>query len=282
MHVIKENRKLAPTIATMIVDAPYIAQHRKAGQFVIIRIDERGERFPLTIVDSDSGDGTITLFYQIVGTSTDRLSKLGPGDSLADISGPLGHPTEIKNVGTAVCIGGGIGIATVYPIATALKDAGNKVINIIGARSKELIILNEELEKKGDELIICTDDGSMGDKGFVTDALTELINREPVNLVVSIGPVPMMKAVSDITKEKEIKTLVSLNSIMVDGTGMCGGCRVSVNGKKMFTCVDGPEFDAHAVDFDELMIRLNSYKDDEKVSHEKYKHQCKLNGLTDD
>jgi NAD(P)H-flavin reductase len=276
MHVIHSNDLIKPTLGKMIVDAPYIAAYRKAGQFIILRINEFGERIPLTIVDSDKDKGTITLFYQIVGKTTDLLSRLKKGESLLDIAGPLGHPTEIRKYGTAVCIGGGIGIAPVFPISKAMKEAGNRVINIIGARTKDLLILEDELRGTGDETIVCTDDGSYGRKAFVTGALEEVMKREKIDIVVSIGPVPMMRAVSELTRAPGIKTLVSLNSVMVDGTGMCGGCRVSVKGEKKFTCVDGPEFDGHEVDFNELMSRLSTYRDEETLSMDQ--HKCKLEG----
>lgn len=263
----------------MIVEAPYIAEHRQAGQFIILRIDERGERIPLTIADADPLSGTITLYYQIVGTTTMRLSDLKENDYLQDIAGPLGHPTEIKEYGTTVCIGGGIGIAPLYPISQALKKKGNRVITIIGARDKSLLILEEELASSSDKLIICTEDGSTGQTGLVTDALLEVIRRENIKFVTAIGPVPMMRAVSDMTRPMNIKTLVSLNAIMVDGTGMCGGCRVTVNNETKFTCVDGPEFDGHKVDFDLLTKRLKTYTEEEEISRKD--HQCKLDGAID-
>ncbi len=278
MHLIKENRIVAKDIGKMIVEAEYVARHRKAGQFIILRIDEYGERIPLTIVDSNADEGTITLYYQVVGKTTRQMSMLNAGEHLQDIAGPLGHPTEITNYGTVVCIGGGIGIAPVYPIASAMKNAGNRVINIIGARNSDILILEEELRTVGDETIVCTDDGSYGKKAFVTEALEEVVDSESVDLVVAVGPVPMMKAVSKITRELDIKTLVSLNTIMIDGTGMCGGCRVTVNGEKQFTCVDGPEFDGHQVDFDELMIRLATYRDEERQCMDHFEHECQLHG----
>jgi len=278
VHLIKENRIVAKDIGKMIVEAEYVARHRKAGQFIILRIDEYGERIPLTIVDSNADEGTITLYYQVVGKTTRQMSMLNAGEHLQDIAGPLGHPTEITNYGTVVCIGGGIGIAPVYPIASAMKNAGNRVINIIGARNSDILILEEELRTVGDETIVCTDDGSYGKKAFVTEALEEVVDSESVDLVVAVGPVPMMKAVSKITRELDIKTLVSLNTIMIDGTGMCGGCRVTVNGEKQFTCVDGPEFDGHQVDFDELMIRLATYRDEERQCMDHFEHECQLHG----
>lgn len=277
MHKIISNDQISPQIRKMVVEAEYVASHRKPGQFIILRINEKGERIPLTIVDANPQNGTITLYYQIVGKTTADLSELKAGDEILDIAGPLGHPTEIKNYGTVVCVGGGIGIAPIYPIAKAMKDAGNKVIAIIGARTKSLLILEHELSVITDEIIRCTDDGSLGRKALVTDVLKDVIEREKINKVVAIGPVPMMKAVSEITKLKGIPTLVSLNSIMVDGTGMCGGCRVMVGGEKKFTCVDGPEFDGHKVDFDELMLRLGAYRENERRSFEIH-HACKLQG----
>jgi len=276
MHKIHLNEQKSEKVFKMVVEAPYIAQHRKAGQFIILRIDERGERVPLTIVDSNIEDGTITLYYLLVGRSTDKLSQKKPGESILDISGPLGHATDVNEYGTAVCVGGGIGIAPILPIASELKKKGNRVITIIGGRNKELLLLEDELKDQSEELIICTDDGSAGKKGFVTDALKDLMAQEKIDFVVAVGPVPMMKAVSEVTRDDKIKTLVSLNSIMLDGTGMCGGCRVSIDGKTQFTCVDGPEFDGHTVDFIELMTRLGTYKDQEEaaVKH----HKCRLTG----
>jgi len=276
VHLIKSNDKISPNVGRMVVEAPYVARHRKAGQFIILRIDEFGERIPLTIAGSNREEGTITLYYQVVGKTTEHLAELSAGGSLLDIAGPLGHPTEIKNFGTAVCVGGGIGVAPIYPIATALAEAGNRLITIIGARTKELLIMESELSAVGEKLIVCTDDGSYGRKAFVTEALGEIIGAEKVDLVVAIGPVPMMRAVSELTRPHHIKTLVSLNSIMVDGTGMCGGCRVTVDGEKRFTCVDGPEFDGHLVEFEELSARLGTYRDYEKESMER--HHCRLEG----
>ncbi len=278
MHLIHSNEIVAENIAKMVVEAEYVVSHRKAGQFVIIIIDEFGERIPLTIAGADEGRGTITLFYQIVGKSTLKLSMLKKGDYLKDVAGPLGHATEIKKYGTVLCVGGGIGIAPIYPIAASMKEADNKVFAIIGARTGSLLILEDELSKLCNTLHVYTDDGLAGKKGFVTEGVFELIEKEKIDLVVAIGSVPMMKAVSDITKPKGIKTLVSLNSIMVDGTGMCGGCRVTVGNKVKFTCVDGPEFDGHLVDFDELALRLNTYKDEEAGSYKEYKHKCRLDG----
>ncbi len=282
MHYIHSNDIIQPTLGKMIVDAPYVAEHRKPGQFIILRTDECGERMPLTISDADKTNGTITLFYQIVGTTTKKLAGMKAGGRVKDIVGPLGHPTDIKKYGTVVCIGGGIGIAPLYPISKGMKEAGNKVINILGARSGNLFILEDEMSRIGDENIVCTDDGSRGKKGFVTDMLNEVIAGEQVDLVVAIGPVPMMKAVSMLTKGKAIKTYVSLNSVMIDGTGMCGGCRATVGGETKFTCVDGPEFDGHLVDFDNLGSRLKTYHSEETESYTNYNHKCKLDGAMPD
>ncbi|HOO72918.1 MAG TPA: sulfide/dihydroorotate dehydrogenase-like FAD/NAD-binding protein [Spirochaetota bacterium] len=278
MHKIISNDMILENVGRMIVEAPYVAEKRKAGQFIILRIDEYGERIPLTIGDADASQGTITLFYQVVGKSTKHLSMLKAGDVLSDIAGPLGRPTEIENYGTVACVGGGIGVAPLYPIASAMKQAGNRVVVIIGARNKELLILEKELGEIADGMITCTDDGSYGKKAFVTEALAEAQDSEKIDLVVAIGPVPMMRAVSRQTEKNGTKTMVSLNSIMIDGTGMCGGCRVTVGGERRFTCVDGPEFDGHKVDFDELMARLGTYKSSETESLEKYEHKCRLQG----
>jgi len=280
MHYIHSNDIIQPTLGRMVVEASYVAEYRKAGQFIILRIDECGERMPLTIADADKTKGTITLFYQIVGTTTQKLANMKAGESIIDIVGPLGHPTEVKKYGTVVCIGGGIGIAPLYPISKGMKEAGNRIVNILGARSENLLILEDEMSKTGDETIVCTDDGTRGKKGFVTDMLNDVILKENVNLVVAVGPVAMMKAVSQLTKEIEIKTYVSLNSVMIDGTGMCGGCRVTVGGETKFTCVDGPEFDGHLVDFDNLGLRLKTYHTEETESYNNYKHKCKLDGAS--
>ncbi|HOQ13229.1 MAG TPA: sulfide/dihydroorotate dehydrogenase-like FAD/NAD-binding protein [Spirochaetota bacterium] len=278
MYRIISNEIIKPSIGRMVVEAPYVAHHRKAGQFVMIMVDEKGERLPLTIADSSKQNGTITLIYQIVGTTTAKLSSMKSGEHLFAVAGPLGHPTEIKNYGSVVCVGGGIGIAPLYPIAMAMKEAGNRVINILGARSSDLLILEDELSSIGDETLICTDDGSKGEKALVTVPLERILKGEKINLVVAVGPVPMMKAVSELTKEYNVKTFVSLNSIMIDGTGMCGGCRVIVGDELKFTCVDGPEFDGHLVDFESLGKRLKTYQKEETESFEQYKHKCKLEG----
>ncbi|MDI6400839.1 sulfide/dihydroorotate dehydrogenase-like FAD/NAD-binding protein [Balneolaceae bacterium ANBcel3] len=277
MYPIIDKQILAPSIAKLIVEAPLIAKKRKAGNFVIVRASEYGERIPFTIVDSDPENGTITLIIQAIGKSSDDITRLEPGDHFLDVVGPLGEATPIKNSGTVVCIGGGVGTAVIYPIAKALKNAGNTVISIIGARNKEMIILEEEMDKVSDELIITTDDGSAGVKGFVTNALQEIMGKNPdLATVYAIGPLPMMKAVSGVTKPAGIKTYVSLNPIMMDGTGMCGACRVTVGGEMKFACVDGPEFDAHQIEFDELIARNNSYRDVEQHAY----HQCRQESQT--
>ena len=269
MFEIIEKKQLSHTVAMFRIKAPMIAKKRKAGQFIIIRLNEHGERIPLTIMDSNSTEGTISIISQEVGKTTSLLGSLGKGDSIMDVVGPLGRPTHIENFGTAVCVGGGIGTAPVYPIAKALKAAGNKVISIIGARTKELLILEDEMRKTSDELIVTTDDGSYGHHGFVTQILQKLIDEQTkIGLVVGIGPVPMMRAVCNVTRPYKIHTVVSLNPIMVDGTGMCGSCRVTIGGKNQFVCVDGPEFDGHEVDFDELIRRNRSYLKEEKMAIE--------------
>lgn len=241
------------------VEAPLIARSRRAGQFVIVIVDDHGERIPLTIADSDTERGTITLVVQAVGESTTKICALNEGDYLHDVVGPLGQATRIANVGTVVCCGGGVGVAPMLPIIKALKAAGNRVVSVLAARTKDLIILEEQVAEHSDEVIIMTDDGSYGHKGLVTEGVEMVIKREKVDEVVTIGPAIMMKFVAALTKRYEIPTTCSLNTIMVDGTGMCGACRVTVGGKTRFVCVDGPEFDAHEVDFDEMMLRLRAY-----------------------
>jgi ferredoxin--NADP+ reductase len=265
--------QLSENVFKMILDGPKIAQKRKAGQFVVLRIHEEGERIPLTIADADPNKGTVTIIFQVVGKSTGHLADLNVGDELLDLVGPLGKPTHIEKVGTVACIGGGVGIAPVYPITQALKNAGNYVISIIGARTKDLLIMEDEMKAVSDEFVVATDDGSYGFHGFVSQALENkyLMTGKKINEVVAIGPVPMMRAVCDTTKKYNVPTVVSLNSIMVDATGMCGACRVSVGGKTRFVCVDGPEFDGHQVDFRELMDRQRIYLTEEK---ECYDHYC--------
>jgi ferredoxin--NADP+ reductase len=275
MYKIKSAEFLAPAIKKFVIEAPKIATKRKAGQFVIIRIKEGGERIPLTIADSNNDEGTITIIVQGIGKSTKELNEKNTGDFILDVVGPLGKPSHIENFGTAVSIGGGVGTAIAYPTAVALKQAGNHTIAIVGGRTKELVILENELKKICDEVYPTTDDGSYGFHGFVTQKLQALIdNGKKIDFVLAIGPIPMMKAVADVTRPYGIKTVVSLNPIMVDGTGMCGGCRATVDNKTVFVCVDGPEFDAHKVDFNLLMQRNRTYLDFEKVALEK--HECKL------
>jgi ferredoxin--NADP+ reductase len=277
MHKIYSATFIAPNIKRFTIEAPKIALKRKAGQFVIIRINDVGERIPLTIADSDSEKGTIDIIVQGIGKTTKELNDLESGDYIVDVVGPLGKASHIENFGTAVSIGGGVGTAIAYPTAVALKQAGNHTISIIGGRTKEFVILEDEMKKVCDEVFVTTDDGSYGKHGFVTDQLKELIEKRKIDFVLAIGPIPMMKAVADVTREKGIQTVVSLNPIMVDGTGMCGGCRATVDNKTVFVCVDGPEFDAHKVDFKTLMTRNYSYLMEEKVSLQD--HECKLNKL---
>lgn len=268
MYVITDDKLLSPGVKLFVVKAPLIAKKCLPGQFVILRIDDDGERIPLTIADFNRAEGTITLIFQEVGHSTHQLGQLSTGDSLLDLAGPLGTPTHINNFGTVVCIGGGIGVAPVYPIARAYKEAGNKVISILGARNSDLLILEEEMARVSDAIYITTDDGSKGQKGLVIDPLKSLIaTGEKIDVVMAIGPVVMMRSVAEVTRPYRINTIVSLNPIMVDGTGMCGGCRVSVGNKNKFACVDGPEFNAHEVDFDGLMARQRMYHDYERREH---------------
>ena len=259
----------------MDIHAPEIALKRKAGQFVVLMTDETGERIPLTIVDEDREKGTITIIYQVVGKTTTRLAEMNEGERLFSVLGPLGSPTEIENFGTSICVGGGVGIGVIYPIAKALKAAGNRVISIIGARTKDILILEEEMQKVSDELHVATDDGSYGFHGFVSTVLQNIIDGgEALDRVFAIGPVPMMRVICEVTRPYGIKTIVSLNPIMVDATGMCGACRVSVGGKTQFACVDGPEFDGHQVDFNLLMSRLRMYTDQEKEAMEHIRCDC--------
>lgn len=269
MSKILFKKQLSKDVYMMRLQAPLIAEERAAGQFIILQIDEDyGERIPLTIADANVKEESITIIFQVVGKSTLQLSEMNVGDEIPTLVGPLGKPTHIENFGTVVCVGGGIGVAPLHPIAQALKNAGNHVITIIGARNKDLIILEEEMRAIADEFILCTDDGSYGRKGLVTEPLKEICERSPKpNMVIAIGPPIMMKFCSETTRPYEVFTQVSLNTIMVDGTGMCGGCRVNVGKEIKFVCVDGPEFDGHKVDFDNMMSRLNSYKELEKESH---------------
>jgi ferredoxin--NADP+ reductase len=252
------------------IEAPKIARKAKPGQFVILKANETGERIPLTMAETDPEKGTLTIIYQVVGKSTALFKTLQVGDVFQDVIGPLGKPTHIEKLGKVVCVGGGTGIAVLHPITRALKEIGNDVTCIIGARSKDILILEDRMKAASHDLRICTDDGSYGHHGFVTDVLKEVLESEKIDQVVAIGPVPMMKFVSKLTQEYNVPTLVSLNPIMVDGTGMCGGCRVTVGGQTKFACVDGPEFDGHQVDYDELMLRLQSYCEDEKQCYEEF------------
>ena len=262
---------LAPGIKRFVIDAPRIARKQKPGQFVILRIHEEGERIPVTIENSDPENGTISIVVQAAGKTTNLLNTLNTGDSILDVVGPLGKPSEIRNYGTAVVVGGGVGTAMAYPTAAALKRAGNRVISIVGARNKELVILEKEMREVSDALLITTDDGSYADKGFVTDKLKQLIqNGTRIDLVVAVGPIVMMKAVSEVTRKEHIHTVVSLNPIMIDGTGMCGGCRVMIDGKSEFACVDGPEFDGHKVNFEVLVQRNAMYRTAEQQSMEAF------------
>ncbi|MDZ7333670.1 MAG: bifunctional dihydroorotate dehydrogenase B NAD binding subunit/NADPH-dependent glutamate synthase [candidate division KSB1 bacterium] len=272
---IVERRQLAPSLTLFKLYSPEIATRVKAGQFVVLRADDYAERIPLTVADHDAEQGTITVIFQVVGTSTRKLDRFQQGEAILDVVGPLGRPSHIEKFGTVVCIGGGVGIAPVYPIAKALHEAGNTVISIIGARTKEMLILEDEMRAVSDQLFVTTDDGSYGRHGFVTDELKRLIEaKTPIDEVIAIGPVIMMKAVSDVTRRYQIKTVVSLNSIMVDGTGMCGGCRATIGDEVKFVCVDGPEFDGHQVKFDELILRQGMYQREERRAL--WHHQCKL------
>jgi len=270
MYKIANKKILSENVVKLIIESPAIAKSKKAGQFVIVKISETGERIPLTIADSDPDKGTITLIIQKVGTTSHKLFNLKSNDTISDVVGPLGKATEIEKVGTVIAAGGGVGIAPMYPIARAFKEAGNKLISILAARNKDLIILEKEMGEFADEQLIMTDDGSLGKKGLVTAGIEEIIKREKVDLVVAIGPAIMMKYVALLTQKYNIHTIASLNTIMVDGTGMCGACRISVGGKTRFVCVDGPEFDAHEVDFDEMLKRLNAYKKEEEQSYQQY------------
>jgi ferredoxin/flavodoxin---NADP+ reductase len=270
VNKIIEKEFLSDKVVKIVIEAPRIAKKRKAGHFVIVKVGEQGERIPLTISTTDALKGTITLIIQTVGVTSYKLAKLNVGDEITDIVGPLGHPTHIEKVGTVLCAGGGVGIAPLLPIVEAMKQIGNRVITVLAARSKDLVILENEIRKYSDEVIIMTDDGSYGKQGLVTAGMEEVINREKVDFTVCIGPAVMMKFTSILTKKYAIPSIASLNSIMVDGTGMCGACRVSVGGETKFVCVDGPEFNAHDIDFDELLMRLNAYRDLENEANKKY------------
>ena len=280
MFEILQKEELAQgTVVSNVIKAPLIARKAKPGQFVILRANETGERIPLTMADTDSQAGTITLIYQVVGKSTALMKTLKVGEAFQDICGPLGQPTHVENWGTVICVGGGTGVAVLHPITKGMKEAGNKVVAIIGARTKDLLILEDKMAQASHELRVCTDDGSYGHHGFVTEVLKEYLDKkDPIALIVAIGPVPMMKFTCKLTQGYGVKTMVSLNPIMVDGTGMCGCCRVTVDGATRFACVDGPEFDGHQVDFDELIQRQRSYLEQEKRALERFQEsgcQCK-------
>ena len=260
MNKVVGKESFSENVVKLVVEAPLIARSRKAGHFVIVRVGAKGERIPLTIAGADISNGTIDLVIQVVGKSSAKICGLNVGDYFTDVVGPLGQATHIDKVGTVVCAGGGVGVAPLYPIVDAFHKAGNKVIVVLAARTKDLIIMEEQMRASSDEVVIMTDDGSYGTQGLVTNGVESIINREKVDMCVTIGPAIMMKFVSILTKKYNIPTVASLNTIMVDGTGMCGACRVTVGGKTKFVCVDGPEFDAHLVDFDEMMMRQRSYK----------------------
>ena len=268
-----KKEKLAPAVTRMIVEAPHIASERRPGQFIILQVHDDGERIPLTIADADAQAGTITIIFQVVGRTTHLLDALEQGQEIAHLVGPLGQPTHIEKFGHVVCVGGGIGAAPLYPIAQGMRQAGNRLTVILGARNSDLLILEDEMREIADQLIVCTDDGSTGRKALVTEPLDECCRQTPPpDLVVAIGPPIMMKFCSETTRPFGISTVVSLNTIMIDGTGMCGGCRVTVGNQTKFVCVDGPEFDGHQVDFDNMMRRLAAYRDDEQKDH----HRCHL------
>jgi 2-polyprenylphenol hydroxylase and related flavodoxin oxidoreductases len=259
MNKIVDKEYFSENVVKFEIEAPLIAKSRKAGHFVIVRVGEKGERIPLTIAASDTTKGTITIVIQAVGASSKKICDLNIGDYITDVVGPLGQATHIENYGTVICAGGGVGIAPMLPIIEAMKKAGNKVISVLAARTKDLVILEEQVAEYSDEVIVMTDDGSCGYKGLITNGIEMVVNREKVDLCVTIGPAIMMKFVSLLTQKYNIPTMASLNTIMVDGTGMCGACRITVGGKTKFVCVDGPEFNAHEVDFDEMLMRLRAY-----------------------
>ena len=279
MHRVLRTEQLSPNVHRLVVEAPRIAEIRRPGQFVIVRLGPGAERIPLTIADADPAAGTITLIIQAVGKSTADLTELRAGDAITDVAGPLGRPTDLIESGHAVCVGGGVGTAVILPIAQELERRGVAVTSIVGGRSREWVILEEELAATG-EVVPCTDDGSYGRPGFVTEALKDALDAGGVDAVYGVGPVPMMRAVSELTRPYGVPTLVSLNAIMVDGTGMCGGCRVSVGGKTRYACVDGPEFDGHAVDFALLSDRLTTYRPFEQAALER-RNACRVPALAE-
>ena len=276
MYKIISHTNLGGTTSEMVVEAPLVARKAKAGQFLIIRIDEEGERVPLTIADHDKEKGTITMVYQVAGRSTKQLSTMKVGEYLADVVGPLGQPSEVENFGTVVIVGGGVGIAPIPPIAKALKEAGNRVISIIGAKTKDLLFWEDKMREASTEVLIATDDGSIGHKGFVTEVLDKVTEEEKVDVVWAVGPMIMMRSCVNVIKPKGIKIFVSMNPIMIDGTGMCGGCRVQVGDETKFACVDGPEFDGALIDFDLAMNRSRYLKDLEDEGMRYYDHKCNI------
>ena len=280
MNFVIEKTYFSDKVAKLVIQAPEIARSRKAGHFVIIRVDKFGERIPLTIAGADMNKGTIDIIVQEVGVSSSKLCKLNAGDTILDVVGPLGKATHIEKVGTVIAAGGGVGIAPLFPIVEAFKLAGNRVITVLAARNKDLIILEEQMRAFSDEIIVMTDDGSAGKKGLVTQGMEEIIAREKVDLAVAIGPAIMMKFAALTTKKYNIPTLASLNTIMVDGTGMCGACRVSVGGETKFVCVDGPEFDAHKVNFDEMLFRLSAYQQQESEAFQTFLNKSVSQGIT--
>ena len=274
MFKILKKEEWSPSVFAMEIEAPRVARKAKAGQFIVLRVDDEGERIPLTIADFNRETGAVLIVFQVIGASTMKLAALNAGDSIVDFVGPLGQPSEIEKFGTVVVVGGGIGVAPTYPIARAMKEAGNKVIAIMGAKTKDILIMEEEMKAVTDEVVVTTDDGSYGMKGFVTNAVQALVDRgEKIDQITAIGPVIMMKSVADATRDLGIRTIVSLNPIMVDGTGMCGGCRVQVGDETKFACVDGPEFDGHLVDFKGLMSRQRMYRDMESQEKD---HVCNI------
>ena len=275
-YKILSKKELCPNQFEISIEAPFVVRNAQAGQFIILRVDEDGERVPLTIADFDKEKGELTIVYMAVGYSTKKLAQLEVGDEIADLVGPLGQPTHIKKYGTVICLAGGYGAAPCYLIAKAFKDAGNKVYMIMGARNKDLIFWQDKMKNACTELFITTDDGTLGEKGFVTQVAERIIAKEKVDYAIAVGPMPMMRAVANLTKDKGIYTEASMNPIMVDGTGMCGACRVTVGGKVKFACVDGPDFDAHKIDFDEVINRTRIYKDKEEQFGKPREQSCNL------
>jgi ferredoxin--NADP+ reductase len=275
MFKILHKESVGPQVDVMVVNAPFIAEHAQAGNFIVLRIHEKGERIPLTIADADRKKGTITLLFQKIGKTTEELGTLKAGKEIRDIAGPLGHATPIKRYGHCVLVGGGIGSATLFPILKALKEKRNNITVILGARTKELLIWEDNFNKYADDMLLTTDDGSSGRKGLVTDVLKEVIESKKVKIVIAVGPIRMMQAVSELTQPYGIKTLVSLNPVMVEGTGMCGACRVNIAGKTKFACIEGPEFDGHEVDFQELANRLGFYRMEEEQALKQFQRKCK-------